>query len=97
MLWPLAITPSPRLADTWDPVRALAREFRMAAGQHAGDERVNDVAAALRSRAPWLRPVWDCHGVGSFGAPALRLDDRPAHAHLLRPSDTGSAVLVLAG
>lgn len=78
-------------------VRSVATQFRMAGNRHAGDPRIAQVRDLLHEEVPHLAPVWDCRGIGAFDAPPVRLDGRPAVAHLLRPAGADrAAVLVLA-
>jgi hypothetical protein len=99
VVWQLAADPRTR-AVVGDPerlVRAVARQFRMAADQYAGDRRVAEIAALLRSDAPGHRPFWDCRSVGAFETPAIQVDTMPARAHLLHPiGQAGAVILVLA-
>ncbi len=77
--------------------RAVARQFRMAGNQYAGDRRIAEIAALLRAEAPDHRPLWDCRSVGAFEAPNVRVGAMPARAHLLHPNgQAGASVLVLA-
>jgi hypothetical protein len=99
VLWQLAADPRTpaALAEPEPLIRAVARQFRMAANQYAGDRRITEIVTLLRAEAPRHRPFWDCRGVGAFEAPEVRVGAMPTRAHLLHANGhAGAAVLVLA-
>jgi transcriptional regulator with XRE-family HTH domain len=88
-----------RLADAgapWPLLRAVATRFRMAADLQPDDPRIRASAEALRADFPEQAPLWDCRGVGAFGAPTVDVAGRRRRAHLLHPTGRpDAAVLVL--
>lgn len=82
----LATRPLDRIGNVDRLVRALARQFRMAANQHPDDPRIAEIGDGLRVRTPDLGPVWDCRSVGAFVPPEVEWDGAPARAYLLHPA-----------
>ncbi|OAA23890.1 Helix-turn-helix domain-containing protein [Frankia sp. EI5c] len=91
VLWQLAGMPEAAAL-----VQPVARQFRMAADLHAGDQRIAEIGALLRADHPALGSVWDCRGVGAFGRPTLDLAAGPATAHLLHPTGQSEIAILVA-
>jgi transcriptional regulator with XRE-family HTH domain len=98
VLWQLASgASSVPVVDRDALVTALRRQFRMAANLYTGDPRIAQVAELLHADAPGYSPLWDCRGIGAFGAPTVVVDGQRLRAHLLEPADRpGSMLLFLA-